>query len=52
VSDRGGNLDLFVMDADGANVHQLTKGPERDTLPSWSPDGDTLLYVSFGVTSP
>jgi TolB protein len=52
VSDRGGNLDVFVMDADGANVHQLTTGPERDTLPSWSPDGETILYASFDVTSP
>ena len=51
VSDQGGNLDLFVMDADGANVHQLTKGPERDTLPSWSPDGETIFYVSFDVES-
>jgi len=52
VSDRAGNLDVFVMDADGANVYQLTTGPERDTLPSWSPDGETILYVSFDVTSP
>jgi Tol biopolymer transport system component len=40
------------MDADGANVSQLTTGPERDTLPSWSPDGETILYVSFDLPSP
>ncbi len=46
-SSRTGNLDLFIMDADGANVTQLTTGSEIDTLPSWSPDGKTILYVSF-----
>jgi TolB protein len=51
VSDRSGNLDVYVMDADGSNVQQLTTGPERDTLPSWSPDGETILYVSFDVES-
>jgi Tol biopolymer transport system component len=39
------------MDADGSNVQQLATGPERDTLPSWSPDGKTIFYVSFDVES-
>lgn len=25
----------------------MTTGSETDTLPSWSPDGKTILYVSF-----
>lgn len=39
--------DLFVMDADGDNAHQLT--PERDGRhagqPTWSPDGRQIAYV-------
>jgi TolB protein len=51
VSDRSGNLDVFIMDADGSDVQQLTTGPARDTLPPWSPDGETILYVSLDVES-
>ena len=51
VSDRTGNSELFVMDADGSNVQQVTTGPEVDTFPSWSPDGETILYLSFDVRS-
>jgi TolB protein len=50
-SNRAGNLDLFIMDANGANVNRLTTGREIDTLPSWSPDGETILYVSIDVDS-
>lgn len=39
--------DVFVMDADGGNVRQLT--PERDgsssSQPAWSPDGRHIAYV-------
>lgn len=50
-SSRGGDLDLFIMDADVSNVYQLTSGSRVDTLPSWSPDGETIIYVSFDVES-
>ena len=46
VADRGGNLDLFVMDADGNNEVQLTQDEAFDTFPIWSPDGDTILLMS------
>jgi CubicO group peptidase (beta-lactamase class C family) len=39
-------LDIYVMDADGANVVQLTDDPAFDTFPIWSPDGETILFVS------
>lgn len=38
--------DIFVMDADGSNVQQLTEDPEEDYLPSWSPDGKKIAFFS------
>ena len=39
--------DVFVMDADGDDAHQLT--PERDGKhagqPAWSPDGRQIVYI-------
>jgi Tol biopolymer transport system component len=39
-------LHLFVMDADGRNLRQLTSGPYQDQRPAFSPDGRTLAFVS------
>jgi len=39
-------LNLFVMDVDGRNVHQVTFGMYQDQRPSFSPDGKTLVFVS------
>jgi dipeptidyl aminopeptidase/acylaminoacyl peptidase len=35
---------IWVMDADGANMRQLTQG-EHDSGPSFSPDGRTLAFM-------
>jgi len=42
----GKTTSLFVMDADGGNVAQLTRGPGSDETPAWSPDGKRFAYVS------
>jgi dipeptidyl aminopeptidase/acylaminoacyl peptidase len=36
-SDRDGDYDIYVMDADGGNVRQLTDHPAKDSSPAWSP---------------
>jgi dipeptidyl aminopeptidase/acylaminoacyl peptidase len=40
--------DLFVMDADGGNVHQLTHTDQHQVGVSWSPDG-AWLAVGRGL---
>ena len=45
VSDRGGNENLWIMNADGTGKRQVTTtgGVGR---PSWSPDGSEIIYSS------
>ena len=47
VSDREGNDDIYVMDADGTNIVNITKHEDDDWTPDWSPDGskDCFTYV-------
>ena len=46
VSDRGGSLDIWVMNADGSNPRQLTTDAANDVGPSWGPDGQRIAFVS------
>lgn len=40
-------LDLYVMDADGANVRRLTDVPGYDGGPFWSADGKQIVWRRF-----
>ena len=35
---------IWVIEADGSNMAQLTSGPDWDDSPSWSPDGNQIIF--------
>jgi WD40-like Beta Propeller Repeat len=38
--------DIYVMEADGSHLTQLTTNPAADKDPAWSPDGSQLAFES------
>jgi len=45
-SNRGGNFDLWISDANGGNARQITTNAGPTSYPSISPDGSTVVFVS------
>ena len=43
-STAGGNMDLWIMRADGGDKRRLTETSEYDTEPTWSPDGTEIAF--------
>ena len=48
----GGSNQIFVMDADGTNVTQLSDDEFHNFSPAWSPDGRSLAFGSYRGESP
>lgn len=42
----GDATDLFLMNADGTNVRNVTRSPERENFPALSPDGKLVAFAS------
>jgi TolB protein len=55
VSSKGGNKEIWAMDYDGANQHQLTHLKSISLTPRWSPDSTRIAFTCYvpyrGVTS-
>jgi TolB protein len=45
-SDRDGDFEIYVMNADGSGQTQLTHNTAFDAYPAWSPDGSKIAFVS------
>lgn len=39
-------FEVYVMDADGGNLTNISNHPDEDWFPAWSPDGKQLTFVS------
>jgi dipeptidyl aminopeptidase/acylaminoacyl peptidase len=42
----GGNSDVWILPTAGGEARQLTRSPKSDTRPRWSPDGNSIAFVS------
>jgi TolB protein len=38
------DFDIFVAAASGRGAKRITRGPDRDLMPAWSPDGKTVAF--------
>ena len=54
VSDRRqrGNLDIWLFDLTTEQMALLTSDDWQDVKPAWSPDGQTLAFLSFRIGGP
>jgi len=43
---RPGNLEIWVMNADGSNKHQVTHNGAANFAPYWHPDGKRIVFAS------
>ena len=51
-SNRDGQPDIYIMNAEGGGVTRLTNHPSIDTSPTWSPHGRQLAFVSDRTGAP
>ncbi len=47
-----GEKHIFVVDVDGEGARQVTRGGGLNLLPSWSPDGRSILFTSYRFDNP
>ncbi|HMP73092.1 MAG TPA: DPP IV N-terminal domain-containing protein [Kiritimatiellia bacterium] len=52
VGNRTGHKELYIADADGQGLYQLTADNSLSLSPSWSPDGSRIFYTSYLRTFP
>ena len=45
--EKDGNRDIYVLDREVDEIHQLTNNSASDRKPAWSPDGTQIAFVSY-----
>ncbi len=45
-TNRDGNFEIYVVDADGTNRRRITSTVANETEPTWTPDGNRIVYQS------
>ncbi len=45
-SNRDGDFEVYLMNADGSDLKQLTSNTFSDVYPVWSPDGKRIAFHS------
>ncbi len=45
-SNRDGNVEFYVADADGSNERRLTENDRFDFFPAWAPDGRSIAFAT------
>jgi TolB protein len=51
-SSRGGNMEIWVANADGSGARRLTNSAGLDTAPTWSPTGQEIAFTSDRAGTP
>jgi TolB protein len=46
MSARDGNWEVYTINVDGTALQRLTDNGAHDGLPTWSPDGASIAFVS------
>jgi TolB protein len=46
MSARDGNWEVYAVNLDGSGLKRLTNNSANDGLPTWSPDGQSIAFVS------
>ncbi len=46
-----GKREIYVCDFNGRNIRQLTKNGTLSVEPVWTPDGKSVIYCYYGMTS-
>ena len=51
-SNRDGNYEIYVVDADGTNATRVTTTEANETEPAWTPDGQRIVFQSDASGAP
>jgi Tol biopolymer transport system component len=46
MSSRSGDWEIYAIDVSSGRLRRLTTSGGNDGLPTWSPDGDQIAFVS------